>query len=270
MALRILAAVSLASAAAAASVGQAASSLRSGGGGFVKALEFRRRLRVCNAYPLAAGVDVYRRDEKLTSDASMPYKQCRDFTAPLQVGDKIDFKVGDSSAGTFAISELPSGDAVLLLVMHRHDADSTAVAFESHVFANTKSAQIAVIDTYKGAAHSKPRIMDMQKGDKAPARAEELRYDSVVAVTPGLYEVELDGQDGETKAKSELVALGHESYVVIRTGVEAKEGGKAFPQELLVFPKSDAEALRSGARTSGPSALALALVAAVASGLRLW
>merc|ERR1719379_1423787 len=83
-----------------------------------------------------------------------------------------------------------------------------------------------------------------QKGKTS--RTEELRYDSVVAINPGLYEVELIGSDSKAKAKSQLVALNHESYVVIRTGVEAQQG-PAYPQELIIYPQSDAAALHSSA-----------------------
>merc|ERR1719506_1884597 len=99
--------------------------------GFVKALEFKHRLRVCNAYPYNAPLDVFLAKEKLTEE-SMPYKACKDFMAPLQAGDKLEFKVGGASAGTFSVSDLPNNDAVLLLVIHRHDTLSTAVSFESH------------------------------------------------------------------------------------------------------------------------------------------
>merc|ERR1719281_1827031 len=152
--------------------------------GFVRALEFKHRLRVCNAYPYAAALDVYRgKSEKLTSDGSMAYKGCKEFVAPLKAGDKLAFKVGDASAGTFSVSDLPNNDAVLLLVIHRHDTLSTAVSFESHVFANLLNAQVAIIDTYKGAARSTPKIMDENSKTKAAdTRSEELRYNSVVAV----------------------------------------------------------------------------------------
>merc|ERR550537_408481 len=130
--------------------------------GFVKALEFKHRLRVCNAYPYSAAIDVIRgKDEKLTKDMPMHYRTCRDFVAPLQSGDKLEFKVGDASAGTFAVSDLPNNDAVLMLVIHRHDQISTAVQFESHVFANLENAQVAVMDTYKGAAKGNLNIMDV-------------------------------------------------------------------------------------------------------------
>merc|ERR1719345_636676 len=92
----------------------AAGSLRSGhlGASFVKALEFKHRLRVCNAYPYAAALDVFRSKEKLTNDA-MPYKDCIDFKTQLKAGDKLEFKVGDANAGTFSVSDLPNNDAVL-------------------------------------------------------------------------------------------------------------------------------------------------------------
>merc|ERR1719446_2042966 len=215
--------------------------LRTTAAGFVQALEFKHTLRVCNAYPFASGLDFFRGKEKLTLDGNMPYKGCQEFSAPMKSGDKLEFKVGDVTAGTFAVSDLPSNDAVLLLVIHRHDTLSTAVSFESHVFSNLQNAQVAVLDAYNGAAKAHTSIMDagtQKKDQKDKVRSEELRFDSVVAVNPGRYEVALTGDDGETKAKTSLVALSHESYVVLRTGVEAQQG-PTYPQELVVFPKSD-------------------------------
>jgi len=225
--------------------------------GFVKALEFKHRLRVCNAYPYAAALDVSRGRESLTKQA-MPYKGCEDFEAPLKSGDKLEFKVGDTTAGTFSVADLPNNDAVLLLVIHRHDTVSTAVSFESHVYGNTQNAQVAVIDTYKGEARATPIISEepkvSEKGEEK-ATTEELRYASVVALNAGKYEVALMGSDGEEKSRDELVALNQESYIVLRVGAEAKQG-PVFPQELVVFPRSDPAALQS-------SALALSLLPSV-------
>jgi len=234
--------------------------LRNRAEGFVKALEFQHRLRVCNAYPYVAALDVMRgRDEKLTGASPMHYKTCRDFRSNLKPGDKLEFKVGDASAGTFSVSDLPSNDAVLLLVIHRHDTLSTAVSFESHVFANLANAQVAVVDTYKGKARSTPRIMDAKaKGEEN--RSEDLRYDSVVAINQGLYEVELVGTDGKALSRSQFVALGRESYVLIRSGVEAQQG-PAYPQELIVYPKSDIKALHSSAMSVTQSSIAILALA---------
>lgn len=209
--------------------------------GFVRSLRYSHRLRVCNAYPRAEALDVFRGDvEKMTAAGPLPYKSCRDFVSLLSAGDKLAFKVGDAHAGIFAVSDLPDHDAILLLVIHRHDTVSTAASFESHVYANLLNAQIAVIDTYKGSAKAALRILD---SDQSPnkgesTRSEELQYGSVVAVNAGIYEVDLVGTDGETKDKKELVALNRESYVVLRTGVDAQEG-PSFPQEVVVYPLSD-------------------------------
>lgn len=213
--------------------------LKEGANGFVKALEFKHSLRVCNAYPNAAALDIFRGKEKLT-DSPMHYKGCKDFTSPMKSGDKLEFKVGEASTGTFEVSDLPNNDAVLLLVIHRHDTLSTAVSFESHVFANLNNAQVAIIDTYKGTAQGTPRIKDRtEKSKKADsARSEELRYSSIVAVNPGRYEVDLDDKDGKVESTADLVALNRESYVVLRVGVESKSG-PSYPQELLVFPQSE-------------------------------
>merc|ERR1719498_1308713 len=146
-------------------------------------------------------MDIFLGKEKLTS-SPLPYKQCGEFNPSLKAGDKLDFKVGDSSAGSFTVSELPNNDAVLLLVIYRHDTLSTAVSFESHVFSNLVNSQIAVLDAYRGKAKSKPRIQDVS--DAKTQRDEELRYDSVVAVNPGLYEVVLKSEEGEGKAKQQL------------------------------------------------------------------
>uniref|UniRef100_A0A7S2CHT7 Uncharacterized protein n=1 Tax=Alexandrium andersonii TaxID=327968 RepID=A0A7S2CHT7_9DINO len=227
--------------------------------GLVRPLAFDHRLRVCNAFPQSTAMDIYRGHERLTESTPMPYKDCRDFRVQLRAGDKLECKLGDNSAGTFSVSELPSNDAVLLLVVHRHDTLSTAVAFASHVFANLKNAQVAIIDTYKGSRHSTPKIMDRPGASKSThGRSEELRYDSVVAVSPGVYEVEL----GANVSRSELVALHHESYVVLRMGVEAKQGN-SYPEELVVFPHSTEASLQSSAARCVPLAALLVVASAL-------
>lgn len=245
--------------------GHSLGALRKSGGKaavLVRAPEFKRRLRVCNAYAHNGSLNVYRGDdEKLTGEQPLNYKACRDFEHSLEEGDKLTFWVGDTYAGTFSVDDLPNFDAVLFLVIHRHDVGSTAVSFESHVFAHGLNSQVAVFDTFKGGAHSTPNIMDFVGGK----RREALRYNSVLAVHPGEYKVELDGESGNSVAESKLVALNHECYVVLRTGIES-DTDKAFPQELIVFPQSDPAALRSSSIRRG-LAVAPLLIAAFA---HLW
>lgn len=203
------------------------------------------KLRICNAYPDRGAIDVFHADTRLT-DAPMEYKECREFASPMKVGDKLRFEVDGVRAGHFAVSDLPEGDAVLVLVVFRRDTTSQAVAFESHVFANLINAQIAVLDAYRGpsGAGTSPAIRDPSGASKpGGARVEPLHYDSVVAVNPGVYEVVLQGPDGRVKTRRELVALNRESYIVVRCGVEPRAGGQAYPQELIVFPHSDAKVL---------------------------
>mmetsp|Transcript_5049 Transcript_5049/g.16265 ORF Transcript_5049/g.16265 Transcript_5049/m.16265 type:complete len:285 (+) Transcript_5049:64-918(+) len=229
------------------------------GRSFLRTLEFKHRLRICNAYPLNEAVDVYEENQKLTNE-SIPYKSCHEFTSPVTAGDQLQFKIGGVSAGSFAVSELPSSDAVLVLVIYRHDAVSTAVAFESHVFANLVNAQIAVLDTYRGGKKASLRVQDGLNA--TTSRSEELRFDSVVSVNQGVYEVVLQGEDGDMAAREELVALNRESYVVVRCGVE-EEDGQGYPQEIIVYPNSDAKVLMGGASPGRGGPLLPTLLAAV-------
>jgi len=249
----------------AASASQAQALLRQNGAaeGFVRALEFKHQLRVCNAYPASVPLDVFNAEGKLT-DKAMNYKSCQEFLHPLKVGDKLDFKNGDAILGTFAVSDLPTNDAVLLLIIHRHDQASTAVNFESHVFSNMKNAQVAVIDTYKGSAKSSP-VIKTRMGKENKLQSEELRFSSIVSVSPGDYEVELRGKDDKVSAKQEFVALNRESYVILRTGAEAKMG-PSYPQELVIYPKSDPAMLQNGVASRRIlSALSVVLLAIFAS-----
>lgn len=221
-------------------VGNATSLRKSEGGELVaqqKAASPQHRLRVCNAYPYQTPLNVYIGDALIT-DPAMAYKECREFEPQLHAGDRIDFRFLESSAGTFVVKDLPATDAVLMLVIYRHGVDTTAVTFESHVFANLLNAQIAVLDTYKGSEKAELRIQDLQESDTA--RSELLSPNTVVAVNAGKYEVVLVGSDGSTKARSDLTVENRESSVVIRCGVQPVQG-RAYPQEMIVFPVKPTE-----------------------------
>merc|ERR1719433_1056645 len=102
--------------------------------------------------------------------------------------------------------------------------------------------------------------MDPRGGKNS--RSEDLRFESVVAVNPGAYDLALVGFDGQIKAKDSFVALNHESYIVLRTGVEAKQG-PSYPQELVVYPKMDASKLHSSA---SPRAMIVSVLAILCCG----
>jgi len=209
---------------------------------FVRPLEFKHRLRVCNAY--GSSMNIFRAKVKLT-EPEMEYKECRQFAIQLLTGDKLEFHIGDSNGGTFAVASMPENDAVLLLVISRHDSESSAVSFESHIFANLADAQVAVIDTYKGKNGGVIRIQDHDQINSS--RSEELRYDSVVALNPGFFDCVLYGKDGIEKKKVPLVALNREAYVVLRVGVEHQLVGHGLPEEIIVFPHSPEDLLPASA-----------------------
>jgi len=218
--------------------------LRQSGDSFVSTLKFKTAVRICNAYPYSKQMDVLLGKEKITGRSPLAYKHCGEFHPDIKEGDKLDFQVDGSTAGTFSVNALPQNDAILVLIIHRHDPHTTAVSFESHVFSNLKNAQIAVIDTYKGPAISSVKIQDQKKPggewdgkQKKPIRNEELRYDSVVAVNEGAYHVTLVNTEGIIRAKNDLIAVNGESYVVIRVGVEGDMGPK-YAEDIIVFPES--------------------------------
>mmetsp|Transcript_59588 Transcript_59588/g.128972 ORF Transcript_59588/g.128972 Transcript_59588/m.128972 type:complete len:306 (+) Transcript_59588:68-985(+) len=234
---------------------------------FLHTQQFSHRLRVCNAYPDSEAIDVFQGETKIT-DSPMSYKSCQEFPAKLKDGEKLHFEVGSERAGSFTVSDLPRHDAVLMLVIYRHDALTAQVAFESHVFAKLVNAQIAVLDTYRGFAKGTPRIQDQT--DAKTERSEELRFDSVVAVNPGVYEVVIEGPDSEIKARQELIALNRESYVVVRCGVEPPQGQEAYGQDLIIFPHSDAKALLGGAPARHPLLLPTWLGAVIIPLIAAW
>jgi len=205
---------------------------------FVKKLEFKHRLRVCNAYPYGAALDVFRAKEKIT-DEPMKYKDCREFDIQLLMDDKLQFKVGEQNIGTFSVATMPENGAILLLVISRHDTLSTAVKFDSHIFANLVSAQLATIDTYKGDKKSNLRIEDIPTDDKTAPHSEEIMFDSVVAINPGVYNTVLYNKKGIVEKTLNFVAKNSEAYTILRIGVEAQKGSN-YPEDIIVFPQASA------------------------------
>merc|ERR1719161_1339322 len=221
-------------------------------GGFVRALAFKYTLRVCNAYPTDKKLAVSRGKDKTFEGLS--YKECSDSDQALKQGDKLEFRFDGQEAGTFAIGELPQNDATLLLMITRHDTQSSAVSFESHVFANLANSQVAVLDMYRGATKSSVKIVDPKNAKYS--RSEDLRYDSVVAVNPGVYECVLVGEDGKQTSRAALVAKAKKSYVVFRAGVDGQE---AYKSEVVVYPKDEAPKESSASAASFTALLAVLL-----------
>lgn len=208
--------------------------------------QVQHELVICNAYTSPHAVEILRvrTQESLTSGNPLAYKQCKQFSLPLEEGDQIDFKAGGLDVGTFYATGLPKSSASLLLIPHRRSPHAVGMSFESHAFADLQSPQVAVIDAYRGKSDKQPGAISIiesldPSADKADTPVEEeLKFNSVVAVNPGNYQVSMTGSKGSSLA---LNAAGATKYVVMRLGVEgeAAQGG-SYPQELIVFPNGAA------------------------------
>lgn len=227
-----------------------------------------QNLVICNAYASQHPLDIIRvRDRHILTESSpLTYKQCQDFTVPLEEGDQLDFKAGNLDVGTFYATGLPKSASSLLLIPHRRSPHAVGVSFESHAFADLKSPQIAVIDAYRskndksGGSVKITESLEAATADKAPTKIEEdLKFNSVVAVNPGQYEISLTGEHKVKKVP--LAATGAAKYVVMRLGIEDESGKNSkYPQELVVFPENGSPRL---------TCMSALLVLAVGAFLRL-
>jgi len=202
------------------------------------------KLRLCNAYAWPEPVEMSRVQEPKLVEYPLAYKACHDYALPLSAGDELQFKAGSDRIGTFEVRSLPENpDDLLMIVPHRRDTDSQAVVFESHVFKQSGSAQVAVVDVYKGQQLSPVIVAEGQ-------RHEVLPYGSVVGLAPGAYDFMLGSNDTSSntshrnadikpnakKAPAKLNVLKDKNYVVLRMGM----GDTSFPEELVAFPWSGA------------------------------
>lgn len=202
------------------------------------------KLRLCNAYAWPEAVEMSRVQEPKLVEYPLAYKACHDYALPLSAGDELQFKAGNDRIGTFEVRSLPENpEDLLMIVPHRRDSDSQAVVFESHVFKQTGSAQVAVVDVYKGQQLSPVIVAE-------GTRHEVLPYGSVVGLAPGAYDFLLGSNDTSSnkthrdaevkpnaaKAPAKLNVVKDKNYVVLRVGI----GDTSFPEELVAFPWSGA------------------------------
>lgn len=192
-------------------------------------LKFETQLRICNAYP-------YAKEAVQVFDSSVAYGKCVEVSKEVKAGEQIDFFTMKKQIliGSFEVQEVPQQNTLLLLVIQPHDSQSTGIAFQSHAYANVEDPQIALLDAYVGADvnTSLVDIRDESTGDsKYDAREEKLRFNSVVAVHPGSYEIGF-----APKSLKALKVSAAEKVSVIRIGVKSQN--KDFPEDVIVFPSS--------------------------------
>jgi len=230
----------------------------------------RRRLRVCNAFASTAALEMQRVQEPRLVEYPLPFKECRDYTLPLKLGDELLFRASGKDVGTFAVQKLPSAGSLLLLVPHRKRAASEeAVSFMSHMFAPTGSlSQLALIDTVSEGVDQRQKTPSVtlaetsrQQGGWTSERAgEEMGFNEVVSLAPGYYHLALPSAGNSSQVY--LNANGQESYVALRVG-----GSSSYPEELVVFPHvglAELDASARSAATTGMNLWGVLLVSGVA------
>lgn len=202
----------------------------------------QHHMTVCNAYHSTAPLEITHVDQhiSLTKDKPLKYKECQEFTLPLGEGNRLDFKSNGQDVGTFHATSMPKASTSLLLIPRHREGSSRALAFDSHAFADLKSPQIAVVDAYHGKQATTVNIienLDETEAGQTPL-AEALRYNSVVAVAPGKYNVALLESGATSNFTAMPLHAGTRSKCVVMRVGGGIHDGVAFPQELVVFPNS--------------------------------
>lgn len=278
LAVLLLAAPTLAVAAAGHAVSHKALRVSSTVEGVVQPLKFKQQLLVCNAYPSDSTVAVKQNGKVVLGEGNeggLPFQDCRYVSSDVHSKDKLDFVFeGSGIQGTFEVEELPESDALLLLVVERRDATSPLAAFKSLAFpvrADGRDAQLALMDCFRGNSSSPSLRMEdhgtqVQSTDKDHnRRQEQLSFDRIYAVQEGSYDASIldsasKNQDHLTKFSTRMLSLAkNQNYVILRTGDD-----KHFPQSLMVFPNPS---MQSGSPRAAvlPFAAVFAVLAAFTS-----
>lgn len=233
--------------------------------GLVKPFRFDQRLLICNAYPSGSPMVVRKNEKEVLADGShaIAFRECRYVPAQLRPHDKLDMSLRDMEIhGSFEVEDqLPASDAVLLLVLEKHEG-SSLISFQSLAFPTSGSsqgdAQLAVIDTFFGNASSRHlRMEDHITGKEEQTvskRVEQLSFNRVYSIEAGVYDASVAGE-AAPGARTALRLGRGQNYVVIRTG---SGGAGSVNESLVVFPDD----LKSG--SGRPATLTAWLVAAAA------
>jgi len=201
----------------------------------VEPIRFNQQLLVCNAYPSKSPIAVTGNAHENLAEGNdaIPFRECRYLKGNVEKRDQLDFALQDLEMhGTFEVGDLPSSDAILLLVIEKRP-NSPMVSFQSFAFASSserKEAQIAVINALEGSS-AVPKLtmedhIEAKEQQTVSKRVEQLSFNRVYSVEEGNYDASVS--EG---AKQMLKLAKGNNYVVLRTG------GNGFDESLLVFPK---------------------------------
>jgi len=217
-------------------------------------------LTICNGYADRKPLSVYTMTNKAKlTENPLEYKVCKLISLELGEGERLDFKLGGLSVGTFRATGLPYTPANLLLVPYHKDTKTMSASFASHAFSSAEGSQVAVVDAYVGSQNS---TMSIQTKSRSQRQSGELKPGASLSIPPTVYTVFLSNERGSHLKELRLDAAPGARYVVMRVGSEAD----GHMEDLLVSPATgNEEEEKSGSLRSGLGVLALAALAASAA-----
>mmetsp|Transcript_59493 Transcript_59493/g.169065 ORF Transcript_59493/g.169065 Transcript_59493/m.169065 type:complete len:272 (+) Transcript_59493:1-816(+) len=196
----------------------------------VEDVGIQHNLTVCNAYAENKPLSVYTVNNKAKlTEEPLGYKQCKDLVLDLQDGERIDFRLGGLSVGTFHATRLPFVASSLVLVPYKKGNGTMSATFASHTFGPVSSdkAQVAIIDAYAGDQQGILKIKAAGRhGDRQGSA--ELKPGSAVMLAEGTYDISLANAAEQSVQTVKLHAPGGTTQVVLRVGPDE------FAQEVIV------------------------------------
>ncbi|CAK0806403.1 unnamed protein product [Prorocentrum cordatum] len=217
-------------------------------------------LTICNGYADRKPLSVYAMTNKAKlTENPLEYKVCKLISLEMGEGERLDFKLGGLSVGTFRAAGLPYTPSNLLLVPFHKDTKTMSAAFASHAFSSLEGSQERKLDAAANTRHPGSRCITLGALEVSVGPQEPLRI-FVECLSMDRYVVMRVGSEAD----------GHEEDLVLSaaTGSDfAREPGALESLEFLerVSYSPDAENEDgSGSLRSGLGAVAL-LAAAVAA-----
>jgi len=218
-------------------------------------------LTICNGYADRKPLSVYAMTNKAKlTENPLEYKVCKLISLEMGEGERLDFKLGGLSVGTFRAAGLPYTPSNLLLVPFHKDTKTMSAAFASHAFSSLEGSQVAVIDAYVGSVNN---TMFIQTKSRSNRLSGELKAGASISIPPREYTVSINNEKGKHLKERKLDAAANTRYVVMRVGSEAD----GHEEDLVLSAATGSDFARedgSGSLRSGLGAVAL-LAAAVAA-----
>jgi len=188
-------------------------------------------LTICNAYAESKPLSIYTVNNKAKlTEEPLQYKHCKDIVLDLQEGERIDFRLGGLSVGTFHATHLPFVASSLVLVPYKKKGNgSLSATFASHTFGPVSSdkAQVAVIDAYNGDQQGTMNIKVAGRHNDRLGSA-ELKPGSAVTLAEGTYDVSLTNTAEQSVQTVKMHVAGGTNSVVLRLGSDE------LSQEIIV------------------------------------